>query len=96
MTDSMIERVARAIYETKVNPPTKITAHRGEWPKPDKWEDLPPILRHEWVDCARAAIAAMREPTEAMKEASSRYCQECADSLDAWHAGIDAALKEPT
>lgn len=46
-------------------------------------------------DVARAAIAAMREPTEAMKEASSRYCQECADSLDAWHAGIDAALKEP-
>lgn len=88
MTESMVERVARAIEaslggrtnSSDVNPII---------------DPLHPDLRAALPGMARAAVAAMREPTEAMKEAGATYCQEYADSLDAYHAMIDAALKEP-
>ena len=53
------------------------------------------INADEWPIIARAAIAAMREPTERMVEAG-----ESADSVgmgaprDVWPAMIDAALKD--
>ena len=53
----------------------------------------------EWIDEARAAIEAMREPTEAMIN-GLRIAQECGDSTAAlwaplvWRAMIDAALGE--
>lgn len=43
---------------------------------------------------ARAMIAAMREPTEAMIAAGREYAQDDAiDTRDAWHAMIDEAMK---
>lgn len=46
---------------------------------------------------ARAAIAAMREPTEAMAEAADaedrKQGEYCADGSSHWRAMIDEALK---
>lgn len=50
---------------------------------------------------ARAAIAAMRDPTGAMREAYRKRAKESwlgngtteGSLLDAWHAGVDEALK---
>lgn len=87
MTDSMIERVANAIYAAFQAP-----GLAGNTPR--TIADLSANYAEMYRQQARAAIAAMRLPTEAMHEAGSRFCQECADSLDAWHAMIDTALKE--
>ncbi len=47
----------------------------------------------EYTNMARAAIAAMREPTETMlKAAQERKGQQ--SYTDIWHDMIDAALKE--
>ncbi len=53
MTDSMIERVARAIWNTK--PGAKL----------HPWERLGTV-REDYLAESRAAIEAMRTPTEAM------------------------------
>ena len=79
MTDDMIERVARAICKSR-------SCHGiqcCEWPANTG-------LRHKctvvagYGDAAGAAIAAMREPTEAMLDYGTR---------PTWQAMIDAALK---
>ena len=88
----MVERVARAIWQESVG--------RADW---YKWETFRPDA---WGRClsmaqARAAIEAMREPTEAMIEAARNeddpgFCDEpgfAAPHKDAWQAMIDAALK---
>ena len=62
-------------------------------------------LRTEYEPCddcleqARAAIAAMREPTKAMEAAYDRrvdaaHLGEALTSEDAWHAMVDAALED--
>jgi len=50
----------------------------------------------EWRELARAAIAALREPTEAMVEAGLNHIDPCraSDLAQAWRAMIDAALEE--
>lgn len=69
----MVERVALAMQE-KAEGPTH--GNFGERP-------------HEsYVKLARAAIAAMREPTEAMLERGDH-----GTSADGWAAMIDEALK---
>jgi hypothetical protein len=83
MTESMIERVARAIYEVSAEP------EHG-----DSWEAVSSL---PWGDNlrehARAAIEAMREPTEAMKYAyNSADLYDIAYSSEAWSRAIDAAL----
>jgi hypothetical protein len=45
---------------------------------------------HHYLDMARAAIEAMREPTEAMCEAADAV--ECNQPECIWQAMIDAAL----
>ena len=92
MTDSMIERVARAIAavhiaEVKGTDCEPVVAERVE----SRWMSY----REE----ARAAIAAMREPTEAMVDAG--YACDGTTTYDAtafcethWRAMIDAALAE--
>ncbi len=76
MAETMVERVARGMWER---------THDGTWPKDDDPETI-----ELYRDDARAAIAAMREPTEAMWEAHAD-----ADKLGIshWHAMIDEALK---
>ena len=75
----MVERVARAIYETD---PVGVRP----------WEDAPTSNREDCIVCARAAIAAMREPTVKMYRASEFPNAGCIG--DQWRAMIDAALNE--
>jgi len=58
----MVERVARALYE---NHPSD-----GGWGA-ILWDEYPTEFRASVYSAARAAIEAMREPTEAMVEAVS-------------------------
>lgn len=56
----------------------------------DSWRDM------SLETLARAAIAAMREPTPAMLEGENVHllCHMCGGHLEGWYAMIDAALKE--
>ena len=88
-----VESVARAIHE----------ALRGDRPgtsdsdinplKPPEWGDLKPYYRALACHQARAAISAMREPTEAMKTAWNGPKPWDQDALEVWQAMIDEALK---
>lgn len=101
MTETMVEKVARALFQTwGAFEGTDMTweevkdAHdrREEFPKLAKIHDLALIE-------ARAAIEEMRVPTKAMVEAGTearwRSAVRDANSIrEIWNAGIDAALKE--
>jgi hypothetical protein len=76
--NEIVERVARAIYCI------------GE-PKWDIWAVMDETQRDLWRSRARAAIEALREPSEAMAYAI-KHTAIGADSLGWWRAGIDAAL----
>lgn len=80
----MLKRVCEAIYWTapRMRRPTTFD---------DIWgssED-----REELVKCARAAISAMREPTEAMIEAMNANHDGPFEASYVWQAAIDVALK---
>lgn len=80
----MVERVARAIWGNGA---------LGGTP----WDMAPPEHRHVAIEEARRAIAAMREPTEAMIRAAdnlhpgSGLPYEPGSPADVWRAMIDAA-----
>ena len=84
----MVERVARAICKAK-----------GQNPDDPRWIRYPGptyegIAWHAHEDSARAAIAAMREPIEAMiNSAHDRIAGE-GEIADVWCAMIDEALRE--
>ena len=93
-TETMVERVARAIYEARA-------VHFGEPPR------NPPVRDERWELCisyARAAIAAMRTPTEEMvAEGAGVDFWNSGDGKSTtgnvvviWPAMIEAALKEET
>lgn len=71
----MVERVARAMFE----------ADRG-----GSWDDVRENSKAMWRSFARAAIEAMREPTEAMINVGWRSMN---DERLPWEVMIDAALK---
>jgi len=79
--NEMIERVARALAR-------QYYKYHFDRDHDGDWED--------WTGPARAAIEAMREPTEAMTDL---IWQETADpcwrenAIKAWQAGIDEALR---
>lgn len=80
----MVERVAIALMDTTTEP---------HFP----WDDQPEEIKTRWRFAARAAIAAMREPTDAMR-CAGLYCGPWrADSTEnpkgPWRRMIDAALK---
>jgi len=85
----MIEKVARAMYEAQV----------GASVPEDLWAVT---LAHPafagTLATARAAIQAMREPTQEMVTAgedyTDSYYSEEDDFLKGWQAAIDAALGE--
>ena len=65
-TESMIERVARALYQSDV------TANYEDGARPDfraSWDVEYPGRRARYRGYARAAIEAMREPTYEMRAA---------------------------
>lgn len=83
-----LEEVARAICE----------ADNHAWPEDDYNGRF---QRRAFLKQARAAIAAMREPTEAMLMAAREYGgaftsnvkQDCEPYLEAWQEMVDEALK---
>ncbi len=97
MAETMVEQSARAAYEY---------FRLNWWTDPtDPWEKLSDAGREHWIASQRAAIAAMREPTEAIlvagvKATISRcFCgqsahPDCDDMETGWRAMIDAALAE--
>jgi hypothetical protein len=79
----MIDRVARAINE--VNPWVGIA-----------WMDLPSVPKDEYRAKARAAIEAMREPTEGMLDrldAANSGWGTREHSKELWQELIDEALE---
>lgn len=74
MTDSMVERVARAME-----------ARRREL--------IAQPLARVWNELARAAIASMREPTEAMIDVLVPITKQ-SYLIDAYRAMINASLEE--
>lgn len=86
----MVERVARAIYEGRNGAGAKA------------WASQPKSHRAPYLLDARAAIEAMREPTEAMTVAGTatgidvdRFCPIEYDPDKIWDAMISAALQPP-
>jgi hypothetical protein len=82
MSDGMIERVARAIAAALYRPQPDMSG--------DIWRAVGTERKRKCEDAARAAIEAMREPTDLMALAGYDYCS----NVDAWRAMIDAALGE--
>lgn len=88
---TMIERVARAIYaaegNTRAEPPDCT-------PRPMTLDDEAADDRETYFIYARAAIEAMREPTEAMERAAVVSWENYNGLAIAYTAMIDAALEE--
>lgn len=89
--DDMVEKVARAICD----------AGQGQWRKPPYNELHTDALNNHWRHKARAAIEAMREPSEAMVKAGydafMAWDARTGDDLGMeiiWRAMIDAALSD--
>ena len=83
----MIERVARAFYESH------------PWGDEDgagvhSWESLPEDWRAVFMGGARAAIEAWREPTMEMWTHAMPHVDSLSSIAAFWQAMIDAALKE--
>lgn len=81
----MIERVAKALYDNMclANPHVMVT-----------WEALQLDLKSYYSELARAAIEAMREPTDEMWAA----CEQAKADFEAgiaWPVMIDAAVGHP-
>jgi hypothetical protein len=92
MADDLVERAARALYECEKYRAT----HADEVIKSALPHASGALLMDPWEECkdvflsdARAAIAAMREPTEAMKAVTKGGL-----ATMLWQEMIDAALKE--
>ena len=77
----MIERVARALAIADGMHPEAVS----------NGEDAVPVWTL-YVDDARAAIEAMREPTDVMVDAG--YAVTVDDETEVWQAMIDAALSQ--
>lgn len=78
---TMIERVARALYEDRFGPSVA------------PWSQLKDAHKAPYISDARAAIAAMREPTERMAQAGDDL-HDFASARLFWSHMIDAALEE--
>ncbi len=79
MAESMVEKVATAIALEHLDPETRAAVDRNEW-----------FVAESYFDLARAAIEAMREPTDGMLTAG--LIQDA--TVDRYRAMIDAALNE--
>lgn len=78
MTESMIERVARALMSAQESRDLDYAS---------------PMVREAYMFAARAAIEAMREPTDAMVDAMEEHAGTIAPQY-AYEAAIGAALNE--
>lgn len=82
----LIERVARSLYETETG--------RSDWGEETEWMDG--RQRTYWCDMARAAILAMKPPTEAMVERAQNHLSGHSHGTISYvyTAMIDVALLE--
>lgn len=87
MTDSMVERVARAMA-------TDCGLDWSAMPDKANWTAAIWSVRSWWRDRARAAIEAMREPIEDMVVAGCQH-ENMGDMAGRWQAMIDKALETP-
>ena len=87
MSDSMVERVLKAIQ--REDDPISDGSHSQTFSPPNAREDRQRRM-------ARAAIEAMREPTEAMIDADGvqQKCHMCGGHVEGWQLMTDAALSE--
>ncbi len=76
---TMVERVARALYE---NASGDILAWKHE-----EWSETNEFVKGAFCTMARAALEAMRDPTDEMLAAGDEN-----GLLEIWHRMIDAAL----
>lgn len=94
----MIERVARAIAAENSDDFDKIPDNKSEWTKAHgefngRFRDVNEPFKGDYIEMAIAAVKSMRNPTEAMFEATDHICERTGDELEIYHAFIDAALK---
>lgn len=82
---TMIERVARAAYKNWI---------LGVEDLEPRWKDLPESHRENMMASMRAALAELREPTEAMVDAGWHETVPNCLVRPCWQAMIDAALEE--
>lgn len=89
MTGEMIERVAKGMFECR--PAYKSASGKVRW----TWDTLgEEQSKAQWRKLAVAAIAAMREPTEAMVEAGRDSAQD-ENARNTWRDMIDEAIANP-
>jgi hypothetical protein len=78
----MIERVARAMLSNNPSPGALT------------WDDYPASVHAATLRTARAAIEAMREPTEDMQDAGAYPRENKKPVADIWQAMVGKALEE--
>lgn len=84
MDNEMIERVAEAIYnDTKSN-----------YKEFEPYSELYPRTKSIYIMQARAAIKAMREPTEKMLEAGITRAKTVTGAVNCYQAMIDVIIND--
>ena len=81
----MVERVAKALYIAEIGP----AIGPFDWDIDEAGE----VAARNYRKMARAAIEAMREPTEAMVRAGGDVTESDAIAIATWHAMIDEAIR---
>jgi hypothetical protein len=88
VSDSMVERVARASFAWWKEQNSRVA----------EFEDMNSDELSFALEHARVVIAALREPTDAMKSCHEEVhwdfsCHVCGGLTDGWHKMIDKALE---
>ena len=90
---TMLEKMAKAIYERAAQGARD--DQNGDWVS---WDGLADELewngKRLWVEEARAALQAIREPDFDMHEAGEKEHREYGHASDIYRAMIDAILNE--
>ena len=81
---TMLERVARAM--------SAVSEARAPGMLP--YDDSPQYIRDQWMELARAAVEAMREPTEAVEDAGWSEALDDSHPVVIYQAMLDAILNE--
>lgn len=102
----MLEKVARRLAEALGDNLDDAFANKSEWnaargEKGGRFRDINEPFRDDYLQAARAALEALREPSEGMVEAGYRHCQaegrwpeDDAFAATFFTGAIDHVLKE--
>ena len=93
-----LTEIAKAAYEANLSFVTLVPSLRT-----GGWEELSPSDRVRWIGVARAALEALREPSDKMLDAACDVGPDTPngefdydDSRRVWQAVIDSILSEET